>query len=197
MTSTMRNLCAGVLTLVISAAAYADCTCKAATNEDGWCKDCKVGFFSGVKVKSEQLHKALQGEAVKADKMSCGGCKEALAKSTQCCGTNFAGEKAYGSPVAAKIARGKVVNAKEVKCGGCKEALKSNGWCKECKGGAVAGRFFAAKALYTAAKEAYGVLVTANKASAKCGDCAVAMVTDGDCSGCKVSFKDGKLVKKS
>jgi len=37
----------------------------------------------------------------------------------------------------------------------------------------------------------------AAKTAEKCEACAVAMVTDGNCAACKVSFKDGKKVAKA
>ena len=51
------------------------------------------------------------------------------------------------------------------------------------------------QSFYDSALVAFDVIKKAVKTSAHCEKCAVAMVSDGKCGECKVSFKDGKPSK--
>ena len=73
-------------------------------------------------------------------------------------------------------------------------ALSKNGFCTGCNVGFVVKRMFNEKEDYEVALAARKTLETA--AGSKCESCAVAMVTDGECAQCKVSFKDGKTVEQ-
>ena len=76
----------------------------------------------------------------------------------------------------------------------CKKAANYGaGWCDSCNVGMVGNVLHKSKKDFKAAKEARTILVSAAKS--KCEGCAVAMVTDGTCGGCKISFKDGEKKK--
>ena len=53
-------------------------------------------------------------------------------------------------------------------------------------------RVFKDKDAYNEGIKARETVRLAAKTAKKCEPCAVAMVTDGSCAMCKVSFKDGK-----
>lgn len=195
MTRKVHALGAGILMFAFATVAFADCVCADAKTKDGWCGDCKHGYVAGVKINNDKLFAAVQGKDVSADKLDdC--CKTAFAKDGACCGQTFTAGKAYTSPIAARLAAGEVVNMKDVKCAGCQAAAKSDGYCKDCGGGMVAGRVFKGEEAHKQAATAHGVLVKAGKASEKCIGCALAMVNNAECTDCKVSFKDGKMTKK-
>lgn len=124
----------------------------------------------------------------------CAHCKEGMV-----CGMDVKSEKLYKamekSAYHAAIAKGEMVKAADCKCADCKKMLEGHkdGWCKKCNAGMVAGHVFKDKASYEKAEDAMKVLRKADKT--KCGGCAVAMVEDGKCSHCKVSYKDGKATK--
>lgn len=142
--------CAALTLLVVASPVYAGCKkCEAARIEDGWCGDCKVGYFDGVVIKSKEL-------------------LDALAR--------------------------KEVNVGEIKCTMCKTAAAEHGWCDACKVGLVGNRAFNDKQDYANAVRARKILLMAAKAAEKRPSCAVAMVTDGECATCKVSFKNGMKV---
>lgn len=168
--------------------------CEKATAANGWCGHCKVGYFDGVSMKSEALHKALSGEKVESDKIKCDACKRAAEKDGECstCHVRFAGKLMYRSMVGYHLALGKHVPAKEIKCETCKKASADHGWCDACGAGMVGCCVFKDKAGYDAAVKARATLVAAVKAADKCEPCAVAMVTDGKCERCMISYKDGK-----
>lgn len=171
------------------------CCAKAKAN-DAWCGNCKIGFFADESMQSEKLHKALQGKKVDVAMVKCDGCKKAIATNGKCeeCDMYVVKGVVYKSPVSYKLMSGEAKNPEEcaAKCKGCGEACKNGGWCEGCEAGFVAGRMYKGKDDYKAAKEAHMTLANAIKAAKKCEACAVAMVTDGTCGQCKVSFEDGK-----
>ena len=187
-----------VAALVIAGApAYAGCdSCKLAQTEDGWCGGCKVGYFDGVAIKSKKLFDAVAGEKVAPQAMKCPSCVKAAKQDGACddCGVAFAGGKVYKSKVAQTLALGKAAQPDKLACSMCQKNSKDQGWCDNCKVGLVGNRAFKDKQGYTRAAAARKVLLAAAKTAEKCPNCAVAMVSDGTCSVCKVSFKDGKKV---
>ncbi len=211
-----------VAMLALGAAAYAgDCTCTATKTDDGWCQDCKVGYVAGVKIKSEKLYNALEGQAVAdASTIKCPACKAAIENDGSCdhCQASFANKTRYSSRVAYRLARGQAMGANGLtcpgsaatctgretkctggatKCSGCEGRLADRGWCDGCKVGLVGNRAFKDKEAYDEAAQARETLKTAAKTAEKCEACAVAMVTDGNCTTCNASFKDGKKIAKA
>lgn len=105
---------------------------------------------------------------------------------------------AFKSPVAATLASGMPMTKTldQMKCPDCKAAaVAGKGWCDTCQKGIVGNRVFKDKKAYDAALASHELLVKAAKVATKCEDCAVAMVTNGTCTKCNVSFKDGKVAK--
>jgi hypothetical protein len=88
-----------------------------------------------------------------------------------------------------------MVDVAKIECPGCQKAAKDHGWCDHCKAGLVGNHKYTDKKVYEEAAAAKVVLVKATEASKKCVPCAVAMVTDGTCAECKITYKDGKPVK--
>lgn len=182
---------AAALILAMSSNALAqDSCCDKSKLTDASC--CGSSYFDGMKIKSAKLHKALSGKTVKASYVKCDGCKKALKSDGECC-QSFAGGKSYASKVAYTLAKGEAVDTSKIKCEGCqKAAKKDSGWCEGCKVGLVGNKLYKNEKDFKAATKARMVLAKAIKVSASCEDCAVALVTDGTCDSCKVSFKDGK-----
>lgn len=192
-----------VAAALLSATALAggEC-CDKAKAADGWCGACKVGYFAGVSIKNHALHNALAGTEVTKEAIAdakCAGCKEAYAKNGACpeCKVTYANGRMYHSAAAAKLAMGSPIDAKAL-CKECQEhaakagkeeMAKGAGWCDGCKAGFVHGRMYKDKAAYEQANNAYTLVTKA--ASTTCEGCAVAMVTDGTCKECKVSYKGG------
>ncbi|MGE3181900.1 MAG: hypothetical protein AB7N71_09735 [Phycisphaerae bacterium] len=175
---------------------HAHACCEKASANNAWCSGCKVGFFDGEKMTCNNLHTALAGMKVDAAKAQCDGCKKAIASNGTCdhCKVSVADGVAYKSPVAYALMVGTPMEAEKAAamCKDCGAACKSGGWCSECKVGFVAGRMYKGEEQYKAAKDAHQTLVNAIKACDKCEGCAVAMVTNGTCAQCKVSFENGK-----
>lgn len=166
---------------------------KVARDGEGFC--CGKGIAYGVKLTSKKLHTALVGSKYDGNEIKCPGCKHAIETNGKCehCKLAVANGRFFHSPVAHTLAKGKLVSAKEASsCKGSKEGHAENGFCEGCGVGFVAGRMFKGEEDYKAALAAHKILAKAALASAKCEDCAVAMVTDGTCESCKVKFKHGK-----
>jgi len=198
----MALMLSAVCMLTVPAMAGETCGCKKIHKTgNGWCAPCGGGEAFGVAIKSEKLHKALQGQKIKdKSKIKCDGCKKAAAGGSDCghCRVAFNDGKVYHSPVAHILSKGAKVDVKAVKCGGCKESLKSGKpkFCSACDGGIVGGLVYKTEALYKQAKKAMKILTRAAKVSAKCEGCAVAMISDGKCEHCNAKFAGGKPEKK-
>jgi hypothetical protein len=171
--------------------------CEKAQASNGWCDHCKHGYVNAVELKSQKLYNALRGEAVKGEEMKCPGCVKALASNGACdhCHVAFANKMMYRSPVAYDLVRGEHVNAADLKCPNAKKLVAEHGWCDGCKAGYVGCEKYTDKAAYEQATKSRTILLAAAKASEKCEGCAVAMVSNGTCEACKVTFKDGKPTK--
>lgn len=170
---------------------------KVAKTGSGFC--CGKGAAFGVKLASQKLHDALAGEKVDLAKNPCPGCRTAGKTDGKCaaCKTYAVDGTVYHSPVSHALAKGKPVTDEMIaafptKCSACKIAHAENGRCTACNVGYVAGRMFEKEEDHAAALAAYKTLEKAASAADKCEACAVAMVTDGTCAKCKVTFKDGK-----
>ncbi len=156
---------------------------------------CGKGLVYGVELTSKKLFEALAGQKVEADKIKCPGCKYATKTNGICshCKVGAAGGKLYHSMLSHKLAKGLRYSEKKVSlCGGCKTAYRQHGRCTGCNVGFVSKRMFKDQADYDVALAARKTLVAAVEVSKKCETCAVAMVTDGKCAKCNISFKDGK-----
>ncbi|MEE8170493.1 MAG: hypothetical protein V3T70_08095 [Phycisphaerae bacterium] len=191
-----------VVAFALPAVAGGDkCTCSTVKEAgNGWCDQCDQGAVYGVRLASAKLYQALTGKEIKdADKIKCGGCKKAAKSDGSCeydyCNAAFHDGKMYMSAVAHTLASGHRMKTSEIKCGGCKKAAdaKKPGYCSGCDAGFVSGMAFKGKKHFESASAAMTTLKTAAKA--KCTACAVAMVTDGTCKDCKISFKDGEKLK--
>lgn len=196
----MRNVLTGMAVLLVAVAAtnvYADCTCDVSKVKNGWCGDHSFGYYDSVQIKSKKLYTALAGQEFKADEKSkCYGCKTAMTKNGRCpdCGTGFVDKKAYNSKVAYLLANGVQKDVSKIYCESCKKAAKAGaGWCGSCNVGMVGNVLHKSKESFETAKQARTILVSAAKS--KCETCAVAMVTDGTCESCKLTFKDGEKQK--
>ncbi len=124
----------------------------------------------------------------------CGHCHSGMV-----CHVDCKGEKVYkamkDSSYAKCVENGEAVKASDVKCADCKKMCDAHkdGWCKKCSAGLVGGRVFKGKEAYDKAEHCMATLRNAGKA--KCDGCAIAMLSDGKCDHCKVSYKDGKKTK--
>ena len=185
----------GAAFLAVSSPAVVACPgCdQVVKDKEGFC--CGKGMAFGINLTSEKLYKTLAGVEMDSTKMKCGLCKKAAETDGKCahCNVQFAKGKAYKSPVSYALAKGDpIAKEKVAKCKGCLIAHSTDKRCTACDVGFVAQRMFKGVDLYEAARVAFATLTEAAKVAQKCEACAIAMVTDGKCDKCKVSFKNGK-----
>ncbi len=177
------------------------CICPSNTARTvAWCTACKVGMAFGQKVKSEKLVAALAGHEVKADALKCSGCKIAFKANGTCkqCKIGYRNDLAFHAPVSFTLANGELIDTGKIACPVCKTNVdKGKGFCSGCKLGVVAGLMFKDREEFTGASKAEETLAKAIKTAEKCEGCAIAMVSDGTCEQCKVSFKGGEKVAKA
>lgn len=175
------------------------CSCPSNTARTiAWCKPCMGGVAFGHSVKSKKLIAALAGHEVKEDSIKCGGCKTAFKNNSKClhCNVGFRHGMEFHSPVSLALAKGELIDIEKIGCPRCKSiAEDGKGECSGCKVGVVAGLLFKDMYDYKTAKMADTTLAKAIKSSSKCEGCAIAMVSDGTCEQCKVSFKGGETLK--
>ncbi len=195
-----------VLALVASPVMAGGECCKAAVKDgQGWCEKCKHGEVFGFHLATKKVYDALAGVPISEsgmEKSAC--CAKAIKESGSCsgCKVSFANGRMYRSDMAHDIVLGTPINDAKVaavlaKCEGCTKASESTegAWCDACGGGVVCGRWYTTKESFTAAQKAAKVVSRAIAAAKKCEGCGTAMVTDGTCAACKVSFKDGEMIK--
>ena len=168
-----------------------------AEGKDGFCHG--KGRIFGVELASQKLYDTLAGAAIDKTKLDCPGCKAAAKNDGWCdkCKLALAGDRAFRSPYAHRIARGQAVNVEVAsKCAGCKAARDTNGFCTACNVGYVADRVFSDKESYEQARDDRTTLQLASRTATKCESCAVGLVTDGECERCKVRYKEGKPLEQ-
>ena len=96
-------------------------------------------------------------------------------------------------------AHGHDVDVAGLGCASCRAAASSDGFCAEHSRGFVGGRLYVSRLAYhTARGEPQAVprelelLASAVETSARCETCAAAIVLDGTCRKCRLSYSDGK-----
>lgn len=194
-------LAAGFL-FAVPASADEKCTCsKAKTKNVVWCPKCKHGMFFGLETKSQKLTETLAGQPAPKSKtdIKCKECLKAIENDGTCshCHLAYTGGNMYKSIPAFTLAKGTRADPASIKCADCKKAIESkkDAFCKTCNAGIVGGRIFKTHESFGKAEESMKLIKLAVATAEKCESCAVAMMTDGECSKCKVTFKDGKMKK--
>ena len=174
------------------------CTCAAAKRDNEWCKHCNVGYVASVKIPSKLLFEEIDahGHDIQPESFKCKSCQAALRSDGYClkCRIGFVRKQAYLSLLTYQLAKGKKKNPDTFACAACKKHATGYGWCDTCKRGMVGNVAITDAADYAKATKAYDLLILAVRTLARCELCAVAIILDGWCGDCKVSYRDGKRV---
>jgi len=182
----------------LAASLYADCSCELVKKENGWCKECKVGYVASIKVPSEALFEALDahGHDIDPKRLRCDSCKKALETDGFCdrCRMGFVKKQAYLSRLTYYVARGEVRDTSKITCTTCRKNAESHGWCESCKVGRIGNFALENKADLKEAQKAFKILERAIRTLGRCETCAVATFTGGRCRLCKLTYRDGKPV---
>ncbi len=174
------------------------CICATSRETNGWCPVHDFGYIGGVKVASRQLYEAADahGHQVDLSTFICPTCKRAIATGGFCDEhrVGFVNGLAYFSLLTYEMGRAEARPAASIKCATCRRNSESSGWCAKSSVGMIGPFAIRNRHDYDRAAEALRVFKIANDAAARCGYCAVAILTDTQCPIHRTTYKDGKVV---
>ena len=172
------------------------CTCAEAREKNGWCAAHEVGYVAGVEIRSEELFESLDahGHVIDREFIDCTKCLEARDTNGFCTEhqVGWVDDLAYLSTLTYHLARGNSRNASEITCPVCKKNSESYGWCSKCNAGQVGPFEIRDPESFRQLSRDYETLLSAKETVARCELCASAMVVDGRCPVCKISYRNGK-----
>ncbi len=175
------------------------CTCDDARLVNGWCEAHAVGFVAGLEIRSAELFETLDahGHVIAPEFIRCTRCLEARETDDFCeeHRMGFVDGLAYLSPLTYHLAKGEVKELSRIACPVCKKNAESYGWCPKCNVGMVGHFEIRDPESFKKLSRAYDTLLSARDTVARCELCASAMVVDGRCPVCKITYKDGKPIE--
>ena len=180
----------------IAAHVRADCTCKTAKLENGWCAGCKLGHVAGLAVNSKKLWGQVAASPNAGETFKCEMCKKlAEAGNGYCetCNVGYIGKNHYHSKAGYVLARGEPVDPSKVQCEDCQKNLGGVVWCEKCKAGVIGYALYKDRVQFDAASQARANVSIA--AGTKCENCQMAVLNDGKCLKCKRAFKEGNALE--
>lgn len=187
-----------ILIVCPGSTAATECKCDVSKHEGGWCYSCKTGYLAGVRIESELLFEVLDahGHHIDPSAIRCNICKEAIKTNSFCdkCRIGWFGKKAYMSRLTYHLTKGETRVVCDIKCATCREGAAKGGWCKKCHVGMVGNVAIKDKTDFEHAIMAYRRLLIAVQLAKRCEMCAVALMSDGTCTRCKKTYKNGKIV---
>lgn len=179
-------------------AVAAECTCDVNKVKGGWCAKCEAGYLAGVRIKSEFLFEVLDahGHDIDPSAIRCDSCKEARKSNGFCekCRRGWIDNKLYMSRLTYHLTKGEPRILSDIKCAACRNDAAKGGWCEKCRVGMVGNVAITDKTDFDHALTAYRRLLDAVQMLDRCEMCAVALMSDGRCTKCNKTYKDGKVV---
>lgn len=177
------------------------CHCATITQSDGWCGKCKFGYLAGIKIESAALFDALDphGHDIDPASLRCDQCRKAFDSHGYCepCKIGFVRKQAFFSRLTYGLARGTLKNPGAVTCPTCVKNTTLPGWCEACRVGLVGHRAYEDRKEFEEVVRVRNLLKSAIERGKKCLSCAIAMINDGPCVKCKVTFEGGREVATS
>lgn len=190
-----------VLLLLLVAPSFADepCTCNEKRTLGVWCDVHDRGYVAGVEIRSAELFEALDahGHEIDDEYLDCETCKR-FKKDGGFCedhGRGWVGGLAYMSKLTYHLASGTLRDGDAIECPVCRKNADTHGWCAKCGVGMFGPVEVSGRQTFQELDHAYHTLLEAQKTTERCELCAGAMVIDGRCPVCKISYKDGKPTK--
>lgn len=177
------------------------CHCATITQSDGWCGKCQFGYLAGIKIESAALFDALDphGHDINPASLRCEQCRKAYETHGYCepCKIGFVRKQAFFSRLTYGLARGTLKNPGSVGCATCVKHMTVPGWCGDCGVGMVGHRAYEDRKEFEEVVRVRNLLNSAIERGKKCLSCAIAMINDGACVKCKVTFEGGREVATS
>ena len=174
------------------------CTCADARLIHGWCAAHEIGYVAGLEIRSRDLFETLDthGHQVDPHRLGCAQCRDAHPDGY--CEEHhrgFVDGLTYFSTLTYQLAKGHARNSSEITCPTCRNNSESHGWCSKCEVGMVGNVEIRDRKDFQVASGEYDRLLQAKEAAVRCEMCAVAMIYDGECPACKITYKDGEPLK--
>ena len=176
------------------------CTCEIARETNGWCRFHDVGYVGGVKVSSSWLYAFIDahGHQLDLSTFKCPSCRKAIATNGFCDlhRVGFVDKLAYFSLLTYELGKAQPQHPSTIACTTCRKNSESYGWCAKSGVGMVGPYAIRNRHDFDRAVSALTIFLVANEAAARCNDCAGAILTNSECSVCRIKYKDGKAVPR-
>jgi len=176
----------------------ARCTCGDAKGMSGWCERHGIGYVGSVKIRSYLLYEIMDahGHTVDYDNLQCPACRKAMNEAGFCeeHRVGWVGRKAYFSRLTYELARAEKRDITTITCPVCWKNADDHGWCDAHQVGMVRDLAIPGRERWDQVAKAIGILEIAEKASERCEQCAMAIVTDSRCPFHRIVYKDGHPV---
>lgn len=185
-----------LLFVLVAVNVRADCTCKTAKFENGWCMGCKTGHVAGLSVNSKKLWSQVAASPNEGETFKCETCKKLAAEGSgycEACNVGYIGKNHYHSKAGYILARGEPLDPAKVQCEDCQKNLGGVVWCEKCRAGVIGYALYKDRAQFDAASQARANISIA--VGTKCERCQSAVLNDGKCLKCKRAFKEGNAVE--
>jgi len=167
----------------------------------GWCERHGIGYVGSVKIRSYLLYEIMDahGHTVDYDNLQCPACRKAMNEAGFCeeHRVGWVGRKAYFSRLTYELARAEKRDITTITCPVCWKNADDHGWCDAHQVGMVRDLAIPGRERWDQVAKAIGILEIAEKASERCEQCAMAIVTDSRCPFHRITYKDGRPVSVS
>jgi len=175
------------------------CMCAEAKQVNGWCERHAVGYVASLPIHSRLLHETIDAHGHQLDNSTfvCPVCRKAIENDGYCGEHNLGFVKglAFFSRLTYELARGERLEPMTLKCATCRKNAATSGWCPTDGVGMVGSVAIRDRMAWQVAARKMETLLAADQEAKRCEQCAVAMVTDGQCPFCRIDYKDGVRVK--
>ena len=192
-------LLSALLPQAATAPASPACVCDEARLINGWCERHAVGYVAALPIHSRLLFEQLDAHGHELDltTFTCPACRKGIAESGYCDEHHlgFVGRLVYFSRLTFELARGERRDPLLIECAACIKNASWQGWCEKDHVGMVGQVAIMDRAAWQRAAHAMEIVRAADETAKRCEQCAIAMVIDGECPLCRITYKDGAKVK--
>lgn len=192
-----------VLLVLLAAAACAAAAgvescllCRTAREFNGWCELHATGYVANVPIRSALLYETLDahGHSLDLSTFTCPSCRRAIETDGFCeeHRIGFLHQQAFFSWLTWELARAEKLPAESLTCATCRRNAARHGWCDRCRLGLVGTAAIRDPEEWRRMARTIDLLEAAIRETARCEQCALAMVTDTECPVCRITWKEGK-----
>ena len=171
-------------------------SCEEAKRLNGWCEAGKVGYVASLEIRSHRLYETLDahGHDIEPSAVTCATCREAIRTNGFCAvhRMGYVGGEAFMSPLTYHLATGRAIDPEKITCPVCRKHTRGIGWCDTHQVGIVGYRALDDRKDFEGLTRAYAILQAAIETSARCENCAAAMVAEGYCAIQHIKYVDGR-----